>query len=343
MLLRTYIDEIKALLIEFLGPPRNDYDTEWIQFCCPCCADEKDVESDGKYKLEVSITLGAYHCWVCGDSNGTKGRLSKLIRDYGSHEHLRRYYDILEEVRRSQEYSLDGFTVASSDLNTLQDYTAQIITFPKEYKPLTKTDPYAREAYNYLYNRGLTDQIITDFQIGYIGWHPDFKMAQRIIVPSYDMNDDLNYWIARDYSHRDSKYRYNNPKVPKTRFVFNEGRINWYDNITLVEGVFDHIVVPNSIPLLGKTLNPGDAVFEALQKRAMANVNVMLDADAQNDAKRIYKTLEESHLRGRIRLIPMCAQKDASDIFRDEGFRGIVKLLRTAEQLDEFDLIEWAF
>lgn len=335
-----YYEDIKKLLIEFLGYPQRDTDSTWIQFCCPCCAAEKGVESDGKYNLEVSIEENAYHCWVCGDAMGTKGRLGKLIRTHGGPSYYARFMKIIEEIRQSELYSLDNLGNFDAYKKIIEETHSQL-TLPTDYCKLTKDDPSAKDAYEYLYSRGIDDRIINEYQIGYVGWSTDFKMRKRIIIPSYNCLDELNYWIARDYGNGNKKYRYNNPMVPKTSFVFNEGKINWYEDITLVEGVFDHLVTPNSLPLLGKTLGTNDAIYKVLTSKAMSNVNIMLDNDAHSDAIRIYKTLNSSILKGRVRIVNMTDGKDPSDVYRDFGAKGIIKLLRSAEEISEFDLIFW--
>lgn len=341
MAINGYYEDIKRLLSEFLGEPQRDSDSTWVQYCCPCCAAEKGVSSDGKYNLEVSIENNAFHCWVCKDTMGTKGKLSKLIRMYGGPSYYARFMKIIEELRQSELYRLDGFDFNGRDeIALLRNYETEL-TLPKDYKRLNRCDPNAVEALKYLHDRGVSDEIIEEYQIGYISHTKDFKLNKRIIIPSYNCFDELNYWIARDYAHRNQKYRYNNPTIPKTSFVFNEGRINWYEDITLVEGVFDHIVTPNSLPLLGKTLSKEDAVYKVLTNKAMANVNIMLDKDAYDDACRIYKLLESSNLRGRIRFIKMSDGKDPSDVYRDNGSSGIIGLLRNSVRLDEFDLLDW--
>jgi hypothetical protein len=49
---------------------------------------------------------------------------------------------------------------------------------------------------------------------------------------------------------RNNKLKYINPKAEKQEIIFNIGKLNLDATIYLVEGVTDHIVTPNSIPLL---------------------------------------------------------------------------------------------
>ena len=68
------IDKIRSILIDVLGQPKNEpYSSGWQSFCCPYCAANEGVESDGKYNLETNVEHGCYfHCWKCE----TSGKLS---------------------------------------------------------------------------------------------------------------------------------------------------------------------------------------------------------------------------------------------------------------------------
>ena len=55
------IDKIRSILIDVLGQPKNEpYSSGWQSFCCPYCAANEGVESDGKYNLETNaiFTVG---------------------------------------------------------------------------------------------------------------------------------------------------------------------------------------------------------------------------------------------------------------------------------------------
>ena len=58
----------------------------------------------------------------------------------------------------------------------------------------------------------------------------------RIIIPSYDSDGKLNYFVGRDIDN--SKLKYKNPPVSKDVIGF-ELFINWDLPIVLCEGVFD--------------------------------------------------------------------------------------------------------
>ena len=74
--------------------------------------------------------------------------------------------------------------------------------------------------------------------------------ANRIIIPSYDEKDELNYFIARSYY--ESSLPYKNPPISKNTVIF-ENMIDWSEPLVLCEGAFDAIAIKrNAVPILGK-------------------------------------------------------------------------------------------
>lgn len=329
------INEIKSLLSKFLGESKTNDSNPQVQFCCPCCAEHKGVESDGRYNLEINIEKGLYNCWVCCETDGMKGRISSLIKKYGNKQILAEYYSIVKNIKESSLYYLYGNDKFTDDF---VDYFDDV-TLPYDFKYIDKNDTNSKPAYEYLIKRGLNDYFIKTYKLGYVANSKDYSMNNRIIIPSYNCYGELNYWVGRDYTGQ-SKLRYKNPKIEKKDFVFNENFVNWYDNVTLVEGVFDHMVVPNSIPLLGKTINKDFAIYDTLINKAKANVNIFLDDDAYVNALKLYKLLDNTNLKNRIRLIKCPDGYDASSIYEKYNVKGILHLLRNAMQIDEYDLLK---
>lgn len=328
---------IKEIVENSIGTPRRDNEG-WREYCCPYCALEKGVDSDGKYNLAVNYgedlkTKPFFHCWRCG----TSGKLSKLIKDFGNSGDLFKYYDELKNIKSSLLYQFDF----GSDFGDFQ--IENTVKLPNDYRKISKNDKYAKEAIDYLQKRNISWYLIDYYNIGYVPyWSNDKEMRNRIVIPSYDEFGELNYFVARDYTGKRKLRKYNNPDIKKTDFVFNENKINWYEDVTLVEGAFDHMVVPNSIPLLGKTLKRDYATFNTVITKAKANVNVLLDDDALNDAKKIYKLLSSTNLKGRVRLIECPDGYDASDIYQKFGKKGIRKLMQRAKEIEEFELVSVA-
>ena len=212
---------------------------------------------------------------------------------------------------------------------------------PVGMKPLRKGDPEAEQALAYVYSRGITDKMIERFNLGYIANDRKAKFIERerVYIPSYDRFDEMTYWQGRDYTGKKDK-KTHNPKVSKDDFVFNEGMLNWYQPVTIVEGPFDHMSVPNSIPLLGKTLNPESVVYSAIVNQSKSNVNIMLDSDAKTSALKLYRLLEKTPLKGRVRLIECPDEFDPAKLFEVYGWKGVINVMNTARKLSEYELMD---
>jgi len=209
------------------------------------------------------------------------------------------------------------------------------VKLPESFKLLHECNPKTlkyNEAMGYLNNRGVSLDIIENKKIGFCSTG---KYANRIIIPSYNSNGELNFFIGRAWN------KWNKPKIlneqtEKELIIFNEGLINWDATIYLVEGPFDHLITPNSIPLLGKYVSP--YLFYMLQMNANANVVVILDGDAYEDAKRIYQMLNIMNLRGKIRLIRLGIDFDPALINQKFGRKTYIKVLSNTKIIPESEL-----
>ena len=97
-----------------------------------------------------------------------------------------------------------------------------------------------------------------------------------------------------------TKMKYKNPESKKEEIIWNEHLIDWDNTIYLVEGVFDSIFLPNSIPMLGKKMS--EKLFEKLYNRAKKIV-IVLDGDAWQDAENLYHKLNGGRLFGKIWIV----------------------------------------
>lgn len=325
-------DGVRNIIDNVLGEPKKDYAGSggWYEYDCPHCADENG-SPDGKYNLAVNPSKLWGHCWKCGYS----GRISKFIKQYGSHDDLVSYRNEIKSIRGRKQYSFDDDANVESELQDSGE-----LELPEGFRAITDMGQDI-PAVSYLRSRGITERIVERFSIGYIGneYRKDIGMKNRIVLQSHDCYGNLNFWVGRDYTGR-SKVKYKNSPVEKKDVIFDEDKVNWYEPITLVEGPFDHIVVPNSIPLLGKTIGPDYAVASALVEKSRSTVNVFLDDDAYDNAIKVYKFLDCTALNGRVRFVGCPEGLDAADIFKEYGYRGIIDVLRTARKLDEFELLK---
>ncbi len=297
---------------EIFGEPRKHNESNFqISFDCPLCDDDKNSGN-----LEINYQHSIFKCWSCCEINKMQGKVPYLLKRFGDKESLKNYILLKPEVDEK-----NGFDKQI------------VVKLPPEYKKFhqTKEKEYSEIlALNYLYKRGITDDIIKKYRIGYASSGLYFN---RIIIPSYDADGKLNYFVSRWFSNKKTKIKYLNPEAEKESIIFNEKLVNFDATIYLVEGVFDHIVIPNSIPLLGKFINP--KLFEVLYEKSVGNIVIVLDGEetAYKDAKNIYKELNFGDLTGRIKIVRPSEDEDPSSIFEKYGFKGIIGLLWTAKQL----------
>jgi DNA primase len=284
------------LLVNMLGEPHAHYDNKaQISFDCPVCShDIKGMDhGDGKGNLEVNYGQHVFKCWACSETHGTQGHLGKLIDKWGSKKDKEVY-----QLIRPDEFEK-------------KEKVYEKIKLPEGYSKFKDVHPAhipRREAYNYLKRRGVTDEMIEFYDIGFTTEGP---FAGKIIIPSYDYKGELNYFVARSWA-TNAKVKYKNPTLPKETLIFNESRIDWTKDVFLVEGVFDGFFVPNSIPLLGKYLS--DLLWEKLYDTCKGRIIICLDGDAWEDAKKVYDKLSGGKLYGRIDIVKLPIDKDLGDL-----------------------------
>jgi DNA primase len=288
------IEVLVELLTDVLGKHKQHYESKGqISFDCPVCAEEKGLDrGDGKGNLEINYSKHVYKCWVCGESEGTQGPLGKLFDKHGT-KAQKKLYNLIkpeelkkEDLKRPKLRLPEGYT-------TFKDSNARFI-------------PHI-EAMRYLTSRGITDEIIEKYQIGYTV-SGDF--AYRVIVPSFDKNNRLNYFIARSWVP--NKMKYKNPTAAKDEIIFNESRIDWFKDIYLVEGAFDGFFLDNSIAMLGKKMS--SLLFETLYENALGKIIICLDEDAWEDAFKLYHELNGGRLYNKIKIIKPPKDMDVADL-----------------------------
>ena len=332
------IRKLYEILVSFLGESKNGFEdtTFQYQFPCPRCIENKGSNESRKYNLECNIQRGVFKCWSCtAEDDDMHGSIVKLIKMYGNETLLAEYKDVIRSIMDSELYRLhfsnNDFNIDTSIIQKDE------LKFPESYQLFKKDKPFNKTAMKYLNERGISWDIIERYKLGFTGFQDENKKSSyRIIIPSYNAFGELNYWVGRNYLPVD-RVKYDNPKTEKKDIIFNEEKLVWDADITLVEGPFDHIVVPNSVPLLGKALNNGYKLYWELISRANANVNIFLDADAKDTALEIYRLLNHGRLYNKVRIIETNEDfgKDPSDIYQKGGYKEIARHLANAQQIDE--------
>ena len=238
-------------------------------FYCPKCKHHKR-------KLSINLEKDAFKCWIC-DYYGRS--LRRLIRKYGDYRTLQQWDKLFgrEDVTKFDDlFSEDG------EIEQIQR-----IDLPKEFVSLANEDLSLAmtPAMNYLENRGITKREILHWKIGCC-MQGDYN--NRVIIPSFDEEGYVNYFVARTFNGAWKKYL--NPPASKN-IIFNELYLDFDKDLIIVEGIFDAMIAgPNSVPILGSTLRENSKLFQQIVKNDTP-VYIGLDFDAENKSKKIIKDL----------------------------------------------------
>ena len=277
-----------------------------VAFHCPFC-------HHNKKKLEVNIVSQYWHCWVC---NAAGRKLAILFRKLNvQREKISKLVGLLDDV----EYKP---TKTTTDTPVLQ--------LPEGYRPLWKLQemsPEYRNAVHYLKKRNIGIHDILKYRIGYCRKGP---YKGKIIIPSYDANGSLNYFVARAYYEED-KFKHKNPPASKDIVGF-ELHINWNMPIILVEGAFDAIAIKrNAIPLFGKTIS--NTLKKRIVEKGVKDIYICLDLDARKQALETAQYFMSNGLN--VYFVDITG-KDPSDL----GFEKITNVLNDTHIMSETQLME---
>ena len=279
------------ILTDVLGPYRKV--GEEFLFLCPFCKHHKA-------KLSINLDRGA-KCWIC---NWSSPRLSRLIKRLGTRQQ-REDWRALEGHTEVSDFSDDLFATATPAAK-------EKIYLPSEFASLVghRASITATSAKNYLRKRGISKEDVKYWKIGYCF---SGSYGGRVVVPSFDANGEVSYFIARSYDSAWPKYK--NPPVDRN-IVFNELMVDWDKDINIVEGVFDAIVAgPNSIPLLGSTLKEDSQLLRRIIEND-STVYIALDEDAEKKALNLIKTLLQYNVE--LYKVPTEGYDDVGEMTREE-------------------------
>ena len=265
-----------------------------------------------KRKLQVNIQTQKWHCWVSNTGGRNLFQLFKKVN--ASREQFNELVELVGEPKYSRVKKQDK---------------KDLVRLPDEYKPLWNGGDgiVKRHALTYMYKRGFTDDDILKHNIGYCD---EGKYSNRIIIPSYDSDGQLNFFVGRDFYK--SKLKYLNSFTSKDVIGFDLF-INWDEPIILCEGVFDAMSFKrNAIPLFGKTMSK--RLHKKILQQKVKKVFLALDDDAQLDAMKISEKLMNEGID--VRKIDL-KNGDPNDI----GFKKLTEMLSETAETNFLDLMKY--
>ena len=178
---------LKRLLVKILGRgiDRSNGD---IWHKCPFCKHHKN-------KLSINVLNEKWHCWVCG----AKGR-----KIYNLFKKIKVSINLIKELNE---------ILGESYYKNFEKTKDEHVSLPLEYIPLLNGNirsPHYKNAIHYLKKRGLSKIDILRYNIGYIEYG---EYNGMIVIPSYDEDGVVNYFVSRAFY--ETNYKHKNPKVSK--------------------------------------------------------------------------------------------------------------------------------
>lgn len=296
---------VLGLLESVLGKGKGSKTTNDYAFYCPFCKHHNP-------KLIVNIKSGQYNCWTC--QTPTKGRTPVSL-----FKKLNVSTDKIQEMK--------GYF--GQDTTKIDPIDHEKVTLPQEFISLLNNDKSLeyRQAMAYIKKRGITDIDIRKYNMGYC---KTGRFRNRIVVPSYNKEGVVNYFIARSFE-KEPYRKYDAPSCDKNNIIGLEYFINWKIPVILCEGMFDAMAFKrNTIPLFGKTIPK--ALMMKLVEQEIRTVYLALDKDALKSAIDYSQQLID--MGKEVYLVELDG-KDPSEL----GFQHITKLLHTAKPMTFGDLL----
>ena len=267
--------------------------------------------SHHKPKLQINTQTQKWHCWVSNQGGHKLYQLFKKLK--ATSEQFNELTDLV-----------GGFHSLSSNREKVKE---NIVRLPKEFKSLWSNGSsiIGKHSRVYLNNRNVSNGDIIRYGVGYC---EEGMYANRVIVPSYNSDGELNYFVGRDIY--EGGFKYKNPPVSKDVIGFDLF-INWNEPIILCEGVFDAIAIKrNAIPLFGKTIPK--SLKKKIYEKKVKEIYILLDKDAISDAIKITDDLMKNGIN--VYFVSL-SEEDPSDM----GFKKVINLIKETKQTSFSDLM----
>lgn len=284
-----YIVALHKLFLEYFGGSSSGsirlhkYNA---QYRCPnknCDTNIIGRHSYGKNKLSVSFDIFKYKCWVCEQF----GSVSSIAKDY---------FDTIDKkfVAEARKELQSYFAISISERGIISNVTIREET--KDFLPLISFDDedeydiQRNKILRYAFNkRGLTMEHLFYYRLMFTRRG---RYSNMLIVPSYDKNNEMNYFIGRSVLEN-PKYKFGKPSIPKEHIIFNERFIDWNKQLIIVEGPIDYLQLHgfNRTILDGSSIGKESLLLQRL-KYHRPIVKLLLDPDALEKTYKISMQLK---------------------------------------------------
>jgi hypothetical protein len=263
-------------------PDHKIPNNRWMNINCPFCEITGRIP-DRKYKLGLNYKKGYIHCFRCGRVH----RIAQFLK--------------LVNV----DIDLTEFSNEDSEPVSYFVPTTNTINFPNEYINIL-------DLYDDRYSVYLNALEYIDKRVGIdlavklnVGFCATGDYANRIIVPVFDLHDNIIYFAARSiFPFLEPKIK--NPPGFRKSILFNWNIAQKFSEIFIMEGIFGALTVyPYGIATLGKEIT--DEQIYQLLRSDIKIINIVLDNNAIPDAYKIADRICKLTRRIKIRVLELRA------------------------------------
>ena len=236
---------------------------------CPACG-----QGGSKKKFYINLDTWQCHCWTCGLKGKT---ILPVLKKYG----------IKDDIDVFLKYS--GCPGHIDDVSIIENEDR--IRLPEEFILLAdfqnSIDPDVKACISYLKSRGMNKKDLWRYRLG---TSKSGRFKRRVIIPSFDLFGDLNYFVTRAID-KNARRKYINSNNNKKNIVFNEIDIDWSKELVIVEGPFDMFKAgENSTCMLGSSLRDDYLLFSRIVSN-QTPIILAMDSDMKIKEQEIAKLL----------------------------------------------------
>jgi len=247
-------------------------DEVWMS--CPGCGDDEH--------FSVNIKKGCFNCWKCIVGGFF---LEHIGRDISRWRSLISRIDgeiLSGEIRK--DISFDREVCSKPSMDIMDIYKTPV------YNPDDTGNVFfsvATKAFKYLQNRGVKIQQIISYKPYVHKWEP------TVYFPYWNESGEQTFYIGRRFVDDDGPKTLEPKSSTKPLFGLHVKRPK--PVVFLVEGVFDHLMTPDSYAILGSMIT--EQQVSSLRKYNIERIFVLMDPDASDKCLNNAFRLNRSGLR----------------------------------------------
>jgi len=256
-----------------------------VRFCCPYCIDI-GKPPDTKFHLYIALDKKVGYCFRCGKVlKFSQSQFPLISRDVIKVK-LRKPRHILSRLPKS--------IPITKHYNAWQFLRLKFKDVLTKEELLQKIDQFDL-------------QVCIDVQFPHL--------YNRIMIPIYFEGKVVACQFRSIFGQEPKYLSYSFSQANLKEFLFNYDTAKDYDEVWLMEGVFDVIpTLNNAVALFGKDVSKPQ--FDLLTN-SFRKVIVALDPDAKHEAYKIAKTLVLNGSFDRVMICELPLGKDPGDLGRD--------------------------